>query len=223
MSTCQEYQEKVEFSILEQAVSSCFWKIYYSITAHEWTSMATLASYKHNVAAKHGNSKPLTSNELWLLELRIKSTYILASIPDVYGICANRLLVPTKMHYGIYAKGLLFVSASTKDFFNNAILIPTLIRKLFRKWGVKKKLKSRGLVGRRDDGMDINEFSMTDGFCDGKTSNVASLPRRLSGPLRVVELGGLTDEKVGACAHDSKCHSTVLDSSVVRIESSIVW
>ena len=36
---------------------------------------------KHNVAAKHGSSKPLTS-ELWLIELRIKSTRILASIPD---------------------------------------------------------------------------------------------------------------------------------------------
>ena len=37
---------------------------------------------KHNVTAKHGSSKPLTSNELWLLELRIKNTRILASIPD---------------------------------------------------------------------------------------------------------------------------------------------
>ena len=37
---------------------------------------------KHNVAAKHGSSKQLTSNELWLLELRIKSSRILASIPD---------------------------------------------------------------------------------------------------------------------------------------------
>ena len=36
----------------------------------------------HNVAAKHGSSKPLTSNELRLLELRIKNTRILASIPD---------------------------------------------------------------------------------------------------------------------------------------------
>ena len=37
---------------------------------------------KHNVAAKHGISKPLASNELWLLELQIKNTRILASIPD---------------------------------------------------------------------------------------------------------------------------------------------
>ena len=36
---------------------------------------------KHNVATKHGSSKLLTSNELWL-ELQIKSTCILASIPD---------------------------------------------------------------------------------------------------------------------------------------------
>ena len=35
---------------------------------------------KHNVAAKHGSSKTLTSNELWLLDLRIKSIRILASI-----------------------------------------------------------------------------------------------------------------------------------------------
>ena len=37
----------------------------------------------------------------------------------------------------------------------------------------------------------IREFSIctTDGFCDGKTSNVASSPQRLSGPLRVVESG----------------------------------
>ena len=43
---------------------------------------------KHNVAAKHGSSKLLTSNELWLLELRIKSTRILASIPDaLWDIC----------------------------------------------------------------------------------------------------------------------------------------
>ena len=67
-----------------------------------------------------------------------------------------------------------------------------------------------------------SEFSIctTDGSCDGKTSYVASLPRRLSGPLRVVESGGPADDKVHGCAHDSECHSTVLDSSVVQIESS---
>ena len=51
---------------------------------------------KHNVTAKHGSSKPLTSNELWLLELQIKSNHILPSVPDalwdrymqiVYKIC----------------------------------------------------------------------------------------------------------------------------------------
>ena len=46
-------------------------------TAYELRSLV-----KHNFAAKHGSSKPLTSNELWLVELRIKSTRILAFIPD---------------------------------------------------------------------------------------------------------------------------------------------
>ena len=39
----------------------------------------TIVSYKHNVVAKHGSSKLLTTNEM-LLELRIKSMRILASI-----------------------------------------------------------------------------------------------------------------------------------------------
>ena len=51
-------------------------------TAHEQTTLVTIVLYKHNVAAKHGSSKPLTTNEVWLLELWIKSTCILASIPD---------------------------------------------------------------------------------------------------------------------------------------------
>ena len=70
----------------------------------------------------------------------------------------------------------------------------------------------------------ISEFLIctTDGFYDGKTSNVASSPQRLSGPLRVVELGGPTDDKADACTQDSKCHSTVLDLSVVQIESSMI-
>ena len=56
-----------------------FWSIYFSINCQlPWLRSLV----KHNVAAKHGSSKPLTSYELWLLELRIKSTCILASIPD---------------------------------------------------------------------------------------------------------------------------------------------
>ena len=51
---------------------------------------------------------------------------------------------------------------------------------------------------------------------------VASSPR-LSGPLRVIELGGpTTDDKVDACAKDSNFHSTLLDSFVVQIASSIL-
>ena len=38
-------------------------------------------------------------------------------------------------------------------------------------------------------------------LCDGKTSNVASSLRQLTNPLRVVELGQLTDGKFDACAH----------------------
>ena len=49
---------------------------------------------KHNVAARHGSSKPLTSNELWLLELRIESNRILASIPDaLWDMCKSSILV----------------------------------------------------------------------------------------------------------------------------------
>ena len=41
--------------------------------------LPTLVSYKHNVATKHGRSKPLIDRELWLLELGIRSTRLLAS------------------------------------------------------------------------------------------------------------------------------------------------
>ena len=47
---------------------------------------------KHIVAAKHGSSKPLTSNELWLLELRIKGTRILTPIPDaLWDMCKSSI------------------------------------------------------------------------------------------------------------------------------------
>ena len=49
---------------------------------------------KHNVAAKHRSSKPLTSNELWLLELRIKSTlyWLLATILDaLWDMCKSSI------------------------------------------------------------------------------------------------------------------------------------
>ena len=71
--------KKVEFSITEEVVSSRILIIlfYYQLRMRELRSLV-----KHNVAAKHGSSKLLTCNELWLLELRIKSTRILATIPD---------------------------------------------------------------------------------------------------------------------------------------------
>ena len=69
----------------------------------------------------------------------------------------------------------------------------------------------------------IRELSICtmDGFCDGKTSNAASSPQRLSGPLRIVELGGLADDKFNTCAHDWNWHPTVLESSVMQIKSSL--
>ena len=39
-------------------------KFTFSSPAHERITLVTLVSYKHNVAAKHGNSKQLTTNEL---------------------------------------------------------------------------------------------------------------------------------------------------------------
>ena len=60
----------------------------------------------------------------------------------------------------------------------------------------------------------------TDGSYDGKTPNVASSPRRLSGPLRVVALGGPTEDKFDACAHEWNCYLTVAESIRRQIESS---
>ena len=50
-----------------------------SSTAREWTSLVTQISYKQNVAAKHGSSKPLIDQ--WAVTTRIvnKRTRILAS------------------------------------------------------------------------------------------------------------------------------------------------
>ena len=49
---------------------------------------------KHNVATKHGSSKPLTSHELWLLDKRIESTRILASIPDaLWDMCKSSVKI----------------------------------------------------------------------------------------------------------------------------------
>ena len=73
---------------------------------------------------------------------------------------------------------------------------------------------------RFDD--DNTELSIctTDGSYDGKTPNVASSPRRLSGPLRVVALGGPTEDKFDACAHEWNYYLTVAESIRRQIESS---
>ena len=76
-------------------------------------------------------------------------------------------------------------------------------------------------------GVAIRELLIytVDGLCDGKTSNVASSPRRLSGPLRVVDLGGPTDGTANLThAHMNDIRiPTVLESSVVQIESSLFY
>ena len=55
---------------------------------------------------------------------------------------------------------------------------------------------------------DIRELliCMMDRFCNGKTSNVASSPQWLSGPLHVVKLGGPMDDKFITCAHERNWH-----------------
>ena len=92
MTPCQECQKKVEFSIVQEAVKSRFLinLFQYQLRMSELLWLHSLV--KHNVAAKHGSSKPLTSNELWLLELGIKSTRILAPIPDaLWDMCKSSI------------------------------------------------------------------------------------------------------------------------------------
>ena len=64
MTPCQECQKKVEFSIAEEAVSSRFLinLFLYQLCMSKLSWLRSLV--KHNVAAKHGSSKLLTSNEL---------------------------------------------------------------------------------------------------------------------------------------------------------------
>ena len=55
---------------------------------------------------------------------------------------------------------------------------------------------------------DIRELliCMMDRFCNGKTSNIASSPQWLSGPLHVVKLGGPMDDKFITCTHEQNWH-----------------
>ena len=71
----------------------------------------------------------------------------------------------------------------------------------------------------------MRSFSIctTDGSYDGKTPNVASSPRRLSGPFRVVALGGPTEDKFDACAHECNCYLTVAEPIRRQIESSPMY
>ena len=62
VTPCRECQEKVEFLTVEEVVSSHFDKVTLASTAHERKTLLTLVSYEHNVAAKYGSSKLLTTN-----------------------------------------------------------------------------------------------------------------------------------------------------------------
>ena len=83
---------------------------------------ATLVLYKHNLAAKHGSSKLFTTNELWLLGLRIESTCTLASIyPMHYGICANCLYMHIPQCICPWSWGYLWRIDSVAEILHNRI------------------------------------------------------------------------------------------------------
>ena len=56
-------------------------------------------------------------------------------------------------------------------------------------------------IGFRQPNRELS-ICTTDGFCNGRIINVASSPRRLSGPLRVVELEGPMDDKFNWMIHE---------------------
>ena len=99
---CQKCQVKDAFSTVEEAVISHFLMKLLSI---EQTMQVILVSYKYNVATKHGSSKLFNIDELWLLGLLIKSTWILASKPDALWDMrkiANCLLVESKNRLALH-------------------------------------------------------------------------------------------------------------------------
>ena len=69
----------------------------------ELSCYLTIVSYKHNVVDKQGSSKPLRTNELWLLELQIESTRILASIPDaLWELGYVQIVYTNSLHLSLY-------------------------------------------------------------------------------------------------------------------------
>ena len=74
---------------------------------------------------------------------------------------------------------------------------------------IRNKLNWNGNILLYDSMRKIRKISIctTDGFSDGKTSNVSSSPQQLSGSLLVIELGGLTDDRFDAGAHEQNWHS----------------
>ena len=86
-------KKRLNFWSLRRLSVHIFYKSILASIAHKRITLVTLVLYKGNVAAKHGSSKPLTTNELWLLELRIKSTRTLAPIPDaLWDMCKFSIL-----------------------------------------------------------------------------------------------------------------------------------
>ena len=59
MTPWQDCQEKVKFLTIEGCQFTFFGEVTVSSTAHEWTTLITLVSYKRNEAAEHGSSKRL--------------------------------------------------------------------------------------------------------------------------------------------------------------------
>ena len=116
MTPCQECQKKVtksEFRSQRKLSVHGVDNFILVSTAHE--RIPWLCSLvKHNVAAENWSSNPLTSNELGLLELRIKSPRILVSTPNVlWDMCQSSMAmaeqtscfnptIPTHIIYGAH-------------------------------------------------------------------------------------------------------------------------
>ena len=90
---------------------------------------------KHIVATKHGSFKPLTSNELWPLELRIKSTRILAPIPDALWDMCKSFIYHSQLHISmeVYSKALLVLSLKVPGELYNAPKNNSPIKAWYRK------------------------------------------------------------------------------------------
>ena len=118
--------------------------------------------------------------------------------------------MPEVLHNSNLNVPMLTAFALTAETFLHAILIPwEFFAKCHMRWLHSCYFFNLCWWHIGFSGEFSRKFSICtmDGFCKSKTSNIASPPRRLSGPLRVVELGGPMNDKVGACAHEWNWHS----------------